>query len=49
MIIRPGAGMVLICALALAACSKPHDNAYQGWVEANLIFVAPTKSGACRR
>jgi HlyD family secretion protein len=45
MIIRPGAGMVLICALALAACSKPHDNAYQGWVEANLIFVAPDEVG----
>lgn len=45
MTIRPQAGMVLICTLALAACSKPHDNAYQGWVEANLIFVAPDEVG----
>jgi HlyD family secretion protein len=29
---------------ALAACSKT-DNSYQGWIEANLIFVAPDEVG----
>ena len=37
---------VVICALALilAACSKS-DGRYQGWIEANLIFVAPDEVG----
>ena len=48
MSIRPHLGILVVGALALAACSKPHDNAYQGWVEANLIFVAPDEVGACR-
>jgi len=34
----------VLAALALASCSKP-DNGYQGWVEANLIFVAPDEVG----
>ena len=36
----------VICALALllAGCSKT-DSAYQGWIEANLIFVAPDEIG----
>jgi len=34
----------LFAALALASCSKP-DNGYQGWIEANLIFVAPDEVG----
>jgi len=37
--------LAVLCALVLAACSKPHDNSYQGWVEANLIFVAPDEVG----
>jgi HlyD family secretion protein len=45
MSIRPHLGIVVACALALGACSKPHDNGYQGWVEANLIFVAPDEAG----
>jgi HlyD family secretion protein len=45
MSIRPHLGILVVGALALAACSKPHDNAYQGWVEANLIFVAPDEVG----
>ena len=28
----------------MAGCNK-HDNTYQGWVEANLIFVAPDEVG----
>jgi HlyD family secretion protein len=31
--------------LALAACTGKQDDTYQGWVEANLIFVAPDESG----
>jgi predicted small secreted protein len=29
-----------LLALTLAACNKA-DPTYQGWIEANLIFVAP--------
>jgi HlyD family secretion protein len=35
-------GMAL---LALAACSKSEDSGYQGWVEADLIFVSPDEAG----
>jgi HlyD family secretion protein len=35
---------LLAAALALSACKKD-DSAYQGWVEANLIFVAPDEVG----
>jgi HlyD family secretion protein len=31
-------------ALSLAACNS-YDSPYQGWVEANLIFVAPDEVG----
>jgi HlyD family secretion protein len=31
--------------LALAACSKKVDHGFQGWVEADLIFVSPDESG----
>ena len=31
--------------LALAACSKTDDPGYQGWVEADLIFVSPDEAG----
>ena len=34
----------LILVLGLAACAEK-DPAYQGWVEANLIFVAPDEAG----
>ena len=39
----------MICALAfglaLAACDKAADTGFQGWVEADLIFVSPDESG----
>ena len=35
-------GMAL---LTLAACSKPADRGFQGWVEADLIFVSPDEAG----
>jgi HlyD family secretion protein len=31
--------------LALAACAKSQDPGYQGWVEADLIFVSPDEAG----
>ena len=31
--------------LALAGCSKAADPGYQGWVEADLIFVSPDEAG----
>ena len=36
---------VLALALALAGCNSPHPPTYQGWVEAELIFVAPDEVG----
>jgi HlyD family secretion protein len=41
---RLAAAAVGILALGLAACDKS-DDAYHGWVEANLIFVAPDEVG----
>jgi HlyD family secretion protein len=32
------------CVLLLSACNK-NDNTYQGWIEADLIFVAPDEVG----
>jgi HlyD family secretion protein len=34
----------LVLASTLASCGRP-DNGYQGWIEANLIFVAPDEVG----
>jgi HlyD family secretion protein len=31
--------------LALAACSQPRDHGFQGWVEADMIFVSPDEYG----
>ena len=31
--------------LMLAACAKPEHPGYQGWVEADLIFVSPDEYG----
>ena len=36
--------LLILCALTLASCSG-HDDGYQGWIEANLIFVAPDEVG----
>lgn len=36
----------LVCLIVLlAACSKNSDPSFQGWVEANLIFVSPDEYG----
>ena len=41
--LRPAIVIVLL-GMLLSACNKS-DNVYQGWVEANLIFVAPDEVG----
>jgi HlyD family secretion protein len=35
----------LALALALAGCGDKHDPGFQGWVEADMIFVSPDESG----
>jgi HlyD family secretion protein len=36
---------VLIASLALASCARQSDGSLQGWVEAELVFVAPDEAG----
>lgn len=38
---------IFICsmALALSACSKQPENQFQGWIEADLIFISPDEQG----
>jgi HlyD family secretion protein len=35
----------LVCLVVLAGCSKNAEQTYQGWIEANLIFVSPDEFG----
>ena len=37
--------LALVAALALAACNQDKDPTYQGWIEAELIFVGPDEMG----
>lgn len=38
--------LIVAClALALTGCSKKPERAYQGWIEADLIFVSPDEQG----
>jgi HlyD family secretion protein len=41
--------LVLAIALALSGCDDRHDPGYQGWVEADMIFVSPDESGRVTR
>ena len=42
-------GLQMLAALALAAtlagCNETKNPGYQGWVEADMIFVSPDESG----
>ncbi|WJR76083.1 efflux RND transporter periplasmic adaptor subunit [Bradyrhizobium sp. NP1] len=46
-ILRVLAGLLL--AAALAGCDGKRDPGYQGWVEADMIFVSPDESGRVTR
>ncbi len=35
----------LALAVALAGCNETKNPGYQGWVEADMIFVSPDESG----
>jgi HlyD family secretion protein len=35
----------LACLIVLAGCSKNAEQTYQGWIEANLVFVSPDEAG----
>jgi HlyD family secretion protein len=35
----------LVCLIVLGGCSKNAEQTYQGWIEANLIFVSPDEMG----
>ena len=45
MSVRPGFAVVAVALLALAGCTKSDDRGFQGWVEAELIFVSPDEAG----
>ncbi len=36
---------MLALAVTLAGCNEKRDPGYQGWVEADMIFVSPDESG----
>jgi HlyD family secretion protein len=42
-ILRISAALVMVA--ALAGCDEGKDRGYQGWVEADMIFVSPDESG----
>jgi len=42
---RPHVTLIGLALLMLAACSQPADRGFQGWVEADLIFVSPDEAG----
>jgi len=43
--IRLALRALLACLVVLAACSKNPEQSFQGWIEANLIFVSPDEMG----
>ncbi len=45
MISLRNAAVLISVAVGSAACSDPAPRAFQGWVEANLIFVGPDEAG----
>jgi HlyD family secretion protein len=47
MSLRIWAGLAL--AVVLAGCNEVRNPGYQGWVEADMIFVSPDESGRVTR
>ena len=45
----PRMAAVLGLAAVLAGCNQSRDRGYQGWVEADMIFVSPDESGRVTR
>jgi HlyD family secretion protein len=43
--LRPRIAVVAALALVVAACSYSNDQTFQGWVEADLVFVGPDDAG----
>jgi HlyD family secretion protein len=43
--VRCSSWLAVVATLVLSACSNPAGPEFQGWVEANLIFVAPDEPG----
>jgi len=39
------AALAILLATALAACKEKRDGGFQGWVEADMIFVSPDEAG----
>jgi HlyD family secretion protein len=37
--------IALVVAVTLSGCNQPRNPGYQGWVEADMIFVSPDESG----
>ena len=46
---RLSAVVALALALSLAGCNEKRDPGFQGWVEADMIFVSPDESGRVTR
>ena len=42
---RHAAVLAVIAAVTLAGCDRPSEGVYQGWVEADLVFVGPDETG----
>jgi len=42
---RPATALGLLAVLLLAGCDNGREPSFQGWVEADLIFVAPDEAG----
>ncbi|MCC6889161.1 MAG: efflux RND transporter periplasmic adaptor subunit [Hyphomicrobiales bacterium] len=43
--IRPPMRAALACLMVLAACNQNSEPTFQGWIEANLVFVSPDETG----
>ncbi len=42
---RAGLAAAVVAALTLAGCNERNDDALQGWVEADFVFVSPDEQG----